>query len=376
MEQFSLQNDMDINTRIKIRSVAHPQWIPVVVEDGGLQGCVNKGLPAPYQYDVDVYHIRSTGHYVQFGNPPDYFGNDPNVEKCTYLADSNTGDLYNVGLEDAINISNARYPDNAYPFNSKNYEACYKLVEMTDLGWNCDSDRDGDGISDSLDNCPMRANPDQADFDSDGEGNACDANDIQALCVDVTKAADASCQVVAAVNGGSFDPDGDAVSVAQAPPSPYALGSTDVMLRVDDLPSVGPDDAPAICMARVTVIDFTPPVISAISARPNVLWPPNHKMAPVTVAVSASDNCDTAPVCKITSVSSNEPENGRGDGDTAPDWEITGDLILNLRAERSGNGSGRIYTITVICSDTSGNTSLGTATVSVPHDQGGKKGRK
>jgi len=450
MEQFSLQNDMDINTRIKIRSVAHPQWLSIIVPDGGLQGCVNKGLPAPYQYDVDVYHILTTGHYVQFGNPPDYFGNDPNVEKCTYLADSNTGDLYNVSLEDAINISNARYPDNAYPFNSKNYEACYKLVEMTDLGWNCDPDRDGDGISDSLDNCPMRANPDQADFDSDGEGDACDANDIQALCVDVTEPADASCRAVAVVNGGSFDPDGDAVSVAQAPLGPYALGSTDVMLTVDDLPPVGPDDAPAMCMARVTVIDqtpptiicpanqtvectgpngaavsfsptvsdncsvgasscipasgstfplgstpiscgatdgsgnssscgttvtvqdTTPPVISAISARANVLWPPNHKMAPVTVAVTASDICDTAPVCKITSVSSNEPENGLGDGDTAPDWQITGNLTLNLRAERSGTGNGRIYTIAVTCTDTSGNPSSRNVTVTVPKDQGKK----
>ncbi len=122
-------------------------------------------------------------------------------------------------------------------------------------------------------------------------------------------------------------------------------------------------------MARVTVIDFTPPVISAISARPNVLWPPNHKMASVSVAVSASDNCDTAPVCRITSVSSDEPENGRGDGDTAPDWQITGNLTLNLRAERSGTGNGRIYTIAVTCTDTSGNPSIRNVAVNVPKDQ-------
>jgi hypothetical protein len=33
---------------------------------------------------------------------------------------------------------------------------------------------DGDGISDSKDNCPADSNPDQADLDSDGLGNACD----------------------------------------------------------------------------------------------------------------------------------------------------------------------------------------------------------
>lgn len=295
------------------------------------------------------------------------------IEKCTFLADLDTGDLYNLGLEDALNISNARYPDNAYPFNSTSYEACYKLVEMTDLGWNCDPDRDGDGISDSLDNCQTVANPDQADFDSDGEGDACDANDIQAVCVDVTVTADASCRAAAVVNGGSYDPDGDPVSVAQVPPSPYALGSTNVMLTVDDLPSVGPDDVPAMCRARVTVIDSTPPLISAISAHHNVLWPPNHKMTPVTVAVSASDNCDTAPVCKITSVSSNEPKNARGDGNTAPDWQITGNLTLNLRAERSGTGNGRIYTIAVTCTDTSGNLSSRNVTVTVPKDKGKKR---
>jgi hypothetical protein len=71
-------------------------------------------------------------------------------------------------------------------------------------------------------------------------------------------------------------------------------------------------------------------------------------------------------------VSSNEPENGLGDGDTSPDWKITGNLTLNLRAERSGKGSGRIYTITVKCADADGNSSSGNVRVSVPHDQGKK----
>jgi len=68
-------------------------------------------------------------------------------------------------------------------------------------------------------------------------------------------------------------------------------------------------------------------------------------------------------------VNSNEPVNGLGDGDTAPDWIITGDLTVNLRAERSGIGNGRIYTITVTCKDACGNSSVGSTTVTVPHDQ-------
>jgi hypothetical protein len=35
-------------------------------------------------------------------------------------------------------------------------------------------DADGDGVPDHLDNCPLVANPDQADLDQDGVGDACD----------------------------------------------------------------------------------------------------------------------------------------------------------------------------------------------------------
>jgi len=118
----------------------------------------------------------------------------------------------------------------------------------------------------------------------------------------------------------------------------------------------------------IQVVDTTAPVIQSVAAAPNLLWPPDHKMAKVAVTAKATDNC-TTPVCKIISVMSNEPVNGLGDGDTAPDWIITGDLTVNLRAERSGIGSGRIYTVTVTCTDACGNSSVGNTTVTVPHDQ-------
>jgi HYR domain/Beta-propeller repeat/Thrombospondin type 3 repeat len=37
-----------------------------------------------------------------------------------------------------------------------------------------DTDSDGDGVADCIDNCPTTANPDQADADGDGVGDACD----------------------------------------------------------------------------------------------------------------------------------------------------------------------------------------------------------
>jgi hypothetical protein len=114
------------------------------------------------------------------------------------------------------------------------------------------------------------------------------------------------------------------------------------------------------------IVDTTPPVISSVSASPNVLWPPNHKMAPVAVAVSASDVSSPPVTCEITSVTSNEPLIGPG-SHTAPDWQITGDLSVNLRAERSGAGNGRVYTLAVQCTDASNNNSSARTTVSVPH---------
>lgn len=133
---------------------------------------------------------------------------------------------------------------------------------------------------------------------------------------------------------------------------------------------------PVVCNTTVTVQDTTPPVIHAIRATPPVLWPPNHRMVPVTVWVRASDECSRV-TCRIVSVTSNESRDGRGDGKTSRDWRIISPRIVLLRAERSGHGDGRVYTVTVECTDASGNKTRGTVNVKVPHDHGknGKNGR-
>jgi hypothetical protein len=133
-------------------------------------------------------------------------------------------------------------------------------------------------------------------------------------------------------------------------------------------------------MARVTVIDSTPPLISAISAHPDVLWPPNHKMVTVAVNYNATDNCGQ-PACQINSVTSNEPIN-------SSDYAIVDAHHIRLRAERKerdnhdeerrgfkrlGNDDDRIYTINITCGDAFGNSSTRAVTVSVPHDKGKDK---
>jgi hypothetical protein len=96
-------------------------------------------------------------------------------------------------------------------------------------------------------------------------------------------------------------------------------------------------------------------------------------MVPVVITVKATDNYDKKPISRIVGVASSESVNGTGDGNTSTDWQITGPLTLNLRAERSGNGPGRVYTITVETRDASGNSTRGTTTVNVPKGAGNSK---
>ena len=112
-------------------------------------------------------------------------------------------------------------------------------------------------------------------------------------------------------------------------------------------------------------LDLTPPTIE-VSVTPDVLWPPNHKYRTVAATVAVEDAVDPSPTVRLVSVTSNEPDNGEDDGNTVDDIVIVDDTTFELRAERSGTGSGRIYTITYEAEDAAGNTAVATATVTVP----------
>ena len=126
------------------------------------------------------------------------------------------------------------------------------------------------------------------------------------------------------------------------------------------------------CGSTLTVLDRKPPVITSATATPASLWPPNHKMVDVDLKAVITDACGPTK-WKIISVTSNEPVNGLGDGDTAPDWEICGPHTVKLRAERSGKGYGRTYGVTIRAEDAAGNLSAPKVVyVSVPKSQSGK----
>jgi len=129
----------------------------------------------------------------------------------------------------------------------------------------------------------------------------------------------------------------------------------------------------ASCVQTITVVDTTPPTIS-VSVSPDVLWPPNHKMVEITATVTVGDVCDSEPTVVLTSIESNEPDNGKGNDIEGAEFG-TEDYTFLLQAERDGSGGGRIYTITYTATDASGNSDIGSATVTVPHDQGKGKGK-
>ena len=70
-------------------------------------------------------------------------------------------------------------------------------------------------------------------------------------------------------------------------------------------------------------------------------------------------------IIRLVSITSNESDNGLGDGDSSPDWEITGPLSLLLRAERA-LGRSRTYSVTLECVDASGLASRTSVSVTVP----------
>lgn len=181
------------------------------------------------------------------------------------------------------------------------------------IGDPCDTDLDDDGV-DLGDNCPTVPNPDQADSDGDLLGNACDDDDDNdgildeddncpvdpnpgqasicnappvAQCLDVAvSAAPLTCDAPANINDGSFDPDGDALSLSQTA-NLFGLGNHLVTLNISEI-----DTNPiltAACTATVSVTDDTAPSVDAGANQ--VLEATSMDGAPATISPSGSDAC-------------------------------------------------------------------------------------
>ncbi len=114
------------------------------------------------------------------------------------------------------------------------------------------------------------------------------------------------------------------------------------------------------------VCDDIAPTFDQLFVSPDVLSPPNHQYVDVAATVVASDNSGIAPNVTLLSVTSDEPDNGPGDGNTVNDIVIVDDFNFQLRAERAALGDGRTYTIAYEITDACGNSAVDSVVVIVP----------
>ncbi len=101
------------------------------------------------------------------------------------------------------------------------------------------------------------------------------------------------------------------------------------------------------------------------------LWPVNHKMREIRID-NVTDPDDDSFVIRIDAITQDEPVSGPNDGATAPDGSGIGTHVSELRAERAGDGNGRVYRIQFTAEDTQGDSCTGAVYVGVPHDQRGQ----
>lgn len=136
----------------------------------------------------------------------------------------------------------------------------------------------------------------------------------------------------------------------------------------------GPRLSTPVSNSWVTVIDCgddTPPVLITTVGE-TMLWPPDHRLInPGLELLELSDDQDMAPSVDVF-IYSDEDLNETGDGNTAEDATDTNFGTLNLRAERSGTGDGRVYLIVAVATDASGNESVTCHTVVVPRSMSRK----
>ena len=146
-----------------------------------------------------------------------------------------------------------------------------------------------------------------------------------------------------------------------------AFAATTVYAQLGDT-----ETASGVVNAAVSAPPNQPPDCSNAAPSKGILWPPNHKFAPVNVTGVTDPDGDPTTIT-IISIFQDEAVNANGSGDTSPDGQGVGTSTAEVRAERVGGGNGRVYHISFTADDGHGGSCSGEVLVSVPKSQG-KKG--
>ena len=147
-------------------------------------------------------------------------------------------------------------------------------------------------------------------------------------------------------------------------------GRHDLTLMVLD-----PSGLVALSRFSVEVADRTPPEFVRAEAGPAVLWPPDHRLVPVTVRLEARDACAGSAAVVLEAARSSEPDDAPGSGDGRTTGDVADaaaggdDRVILLRAERDATGPGRIYVLEYRASDPGGRSRSVAVEVRVPHDR-------
>jgi len=327
--------------------------------------------------DLAVANQLSNDVSVLLGQGDGTFGPQPRLEAGFYPASVAAGDFNADGYQDLVTANAASHDvslllgqgDGTFGAQTR-FGTGFQPTSIAVGDFNDDgrldlvvADQASDGVSVLLNQGSLPAHRPVAVATVDA-GAECDSQSGAVLTLDGSASSDPDSTPGTNDDIKSFQwfehfgtPSQTLLGSGQRPTVTLALGQHHLTLRVTD--SGGASDT---AQAAVAVVDTMPPSLT-LTLSPTRLWPPNRRMVPVQATWNVSDVCDPAAAGALTSVTSSEPESASQD----VSFDTPGTLVL-LRAERSGDGLERVYTLTFVATDSSGNSTTRTGLVTVPHD--------
>ena len=346
--------------------------------------------------------ITGGGTGVSYTPASNYFGPD----SFTYTVDDGNGGTDTatvavtvtpvedppVAVNDVANVSEDSGP-NLIGVLANDFDVDGDALSVSAVTQGANGSVTNNGNSVSYTPAPNYFGPDSFTYTvTDGHGNTADATvEVNVANVNDAPAANSDNYMVAqdtvlgvpaaGVLANDLDLDGDGLTAAYVAGNGPNHGTVTVFpdgsfeytpdpgfTGLDTFDYVANDGTENSNVATVTikVNDTQAPVVNC-SVTTALLWPPNSDLVNVGLTVSASDNDGQLPTLEIA-VFSDEDDEGQA-AMMSPDARNVAPSTLRLRAERDGEGDGRVYVIRIKATDQSNNSSFSYCTVVVPKSQ-------